>query len=119
MQEITQSFYLVVGASSFLTLTSLVFITGIFWGWWYDQKIIGFKRSLNLIVPFVVLLITINASRIYEASLSTKINPNGYNGLITLVLSSVVYIIGLFIGHMLDTRGRKKAQEIHRHKAVL
>lgn len=110
MENVISSFYLVINANQFLTMASITLMVGIFWGWLYDQKFAGFRRSLSLIAPHSILIIITSLFRITEYSTKNVFTANAYNGVMTILLTTFFYIIGLFIGHMIDHNAKNQAQ---------
>lgn len=109
MENVINSFYLVINANQFLTMASITLMVGIFWGWLYDQKFAGFKRSVSLIAPHSLLIIVTSLFRISEYSSTNVLTANAYNGIMTIFLTTFFYIGGLFIGHMIDRNAKQQA----------
>lgn len=112
MEEITQSFNQVINDPLFVYIVGIIFSAGIFLGWYYDHKIVGFKKSMIILLPPFSLILAATFSRLYNSSLIAPLNASAYNGTITWILLLGFYVLGLFIGHMADLKGREKAKDI-------
>ncbi len=112
MEEITQSFNQVISDPLFVYIVGIIFSSGIFLGWYYDHRIVGFKKSMIILIPPFSLILAATLSRLYNSSLIAPLSANAYNGTITWILLIAFYVLGLFIGHMTDIKGREKAREI-------
>lgn len=88
----------------------LVVTFGMVVGAHLDDGLRGFKRSMTIIFPFIVMVLVTTLSRLYSVSLITPITSQAYNGTVTFVLSSLMYILGLFGGHSITMRAKKVAQ---------
>lgn len=96
----------VVTVDGFLVFFSLIITTGMFIGIRLDDGVRGLKRSLIILLPLLALQALTNVSRIYQTSLNTQISSAAFNGLTTMFLTSLAYIIGLVIGHLIFKKAK-------------
>lgn len=115
-KEIITSLSLVTSSPLFYYYVSTIFAFGMVIGAKYNHKFNGFKQSMTLLAPYTLIIFTTTISRIYETSTRTTVTANAYNSLVTLVLITIIYVLGLFIGHMLDLKGKEVAHKEHREK---
>ena len=109
MQELKESLQLVIQSPYFLWYCSLILSLGMVIGAKFDDSFRGFRRSVALITPYFLILIITNGSRMYNTSLAKPLTATAYNSIITLSIITFLYILGLFIGHMIDLKGKEKA----------
>jgi len=111
MQEITQSLSTVLSTGGFLYNMSLIIVIGIIAGVKLNEYFFGFKRSIVILIPFVLVLLFTNFLRISEITNGSPISHNAYNGSISIVITTLCYVIGLFLGHVTFQKARKDAQK--------
>lgn len=73
-----------------------------------DDGLNGFKRSMAIILPFIAILVIVNVSRIYQTSFTATLTANAYNGTVSAIITSLFYIVGLFIGHMISYKAKQE-----------
>ena len=98
----------VTNTDGFLIFISLIITTGMFVGVRLNEGKIGFSRSLFVLFPYIILVSLVNGSRIYQTSLVTSVGSQAYNGLVTLILTSLAYILGLFVGHVIFNKAKRR-----------
>lgn len=113
MQEINESFYLVTQSVNFWWYMSTILSLGMVIGAKFDHKLRGFTRSLALLVPYTSIIFLTNFSRLYETSQKTHLGATSFNSMWTIIIITAFYIVGLFIGHMIDQKAKHKAQTEH------
>lgn len=111
MQEILQSFNNVILSPLFMVYMSFIITFGMWIGIRLDNGIQGFKRSIVIILPFIFVILLANTSRIYQASFVSPLPANAFNGIITTIITSFFYIVGLIIGHIIWDEARNRVQK--------
>ena len=112
MQEINDSLYLVIQSQYFWWYMSTILSLGMVIGAKYDDRFAGFKKSLSLILPYTSIIFLTNISRMYERSQSQPLTATAYNSLWSLIIITLFYVLGLFIGHMIDRKAKQSAKEL-------
>lgn len=110
MQEIIESLEVVVTTGGFLYNMSMIIVVGIIAGVKLNEYLVGFKRSLVILIPFIVVLLFSNTTRIMQIAQTTEIGHNAYNGSITIILTSICYMLGLFLGHVTFHKAKRDAE---------
>lgn len=105
-QELINSAQNVIRVDGFLIFFSLIVTTGMFIGIRLDDGSRGLRRSLLILVPFILLQFLTNISRVYQ-TLNTQMASQSFNGTTTIILTSFAYILGLVIGHLIFKRAKK------------
>jgi hypothetical protein len=111
MQEVNQSLLLVINSVNFWWYMSTILSLGMVIGAKYDDRFAGFRKSLSIITPYTMIIFLTNASRMYETSHTKPLTATAYNSLWSLVIITIFYVVGLFIGHMIDQKAKIKAHE--------
>jgi len=109
VESIGQSIVFVSRVQGFLLMMSLVICFGMFVGIKLDDGRAGFNRSALVLLPYIALVMTINISRIYQTMLLMPITYSAFNGIATLLITSIFYLLGLCIGHMIFKKAKKDA----------
>lgn len=107
MNEILTSLSAVTSSQFFWFYMGLIITFGVVIGTRLDEGVKGFQRSMLIILPFLVVMIITNVSRIYQASFERIITPQAYNGTVSMVMTAVFYILGLFAGHMVSYKAKE------------
>lgn len=110
-QEIMQSLQIVTSASGFFWYVGTIIAVGMIAGAKLDHNFSGLRKSLFLILPYAAILFFTTSSRLYQTALVRTLNADAYNGLMTLVLITIAYVIGLFIGHVIVSNGTEQAKK--------
>jgi len=105
-QELLNSAQNVVRVDGFLVFFSLIVTTGMFIGRRLDGGSRGLRRSLVILIPFILLQFLTNISRVYQ-TLNVQMASQSFNGTTTIILTSFAYILGLVIGHLIFKRAKK------------
>ena len=105
-QELLNSAQNVARVDGFLVFFSLIVTTGMFIGIRLDDGSRGLRRSLVILVPFILLQTLTNISRVYQ-NFNQQMASQSFNGTTTMVLTSFAYILGLVIGHLIFKRAKK------------
>lgn len=111
MQEIIQSLYTVTSAAGFWFYMGGVVSLGMVIGNRFDESYKGFRKSVFLLSPYVILLILTNASRIAQIGFEKPLDSMAYNGLITIGIITIFYITGLFLGHVILRKAHKEVEK--------
>lgn len=111
MQEITQSLNTVLSTSGFLYTMSMIIVIGILVGVKLNEFFVGFKRSIVILIPFVFVLLLTNFIRILEITNGSPIGHNAYNGSISIFITTICYVVGLFLGHVTFHKAKEDAQK--------
>jgi hypothetical protein len=111
MQEVNDSLFLVVGSQYFWWYMGGILSTGLIIGVKYDDQFRGFRKSLSIIAPYTSIIFLTNMSRMYETSQTKALTATAYNSMWSLLIITIFYVLGLFIGHMIDQRAKVKAHE--------
>lgn len=106
MQEILVSIKNVSSASFFWWYMSMIISLGMVVGAKFDNRFRGFIKSIILLAPYTLILLLTNISRLYETSLRKELTSDAYNGTASLFMVTIFYMLGLFIGHMIDKQGK-------------
>lgn len=109
IEHIRESFNQVLTTGGFSYYATTILCFGIVLGGRLGQGMSGFKKSLVILCPFILVLALNGLTRVYEVSLVRPIGPQSYNGTVSLVLTSLSYLTGLFIGHCAVREGRRVA----------
>lgn len=99
--HVTDSIIQVTSSQNFWLYIGLIIAFGMIVGGKLNDGFNGFKKSLVIIFPFIFVLFITNASRVYYYSLSFGLGAQSYNNTISLLITSLSYFIGLFIGHLI------------------
>lgn len=105
-QELINSAQNVIRVDGFLVFFSLIITTGMLIGIRLDDGSRGLRRSLVILIPFILLQTLTNISRVYQ-TLNVQMASQSFNGTTTMVLTSIAYILGLVIGHLIFKRAKK------------
>lgn len=117
MNEILTSLSTVTQSQFFWFYMGLIITFGMVIGARLDEGVRGFQRSMIIILPFMVVMIITNLSRIYQASFTGVITPQAYNGTVSMLITAVFYVIGLFSGHMVSYKAKQSViKEINGRK---
>ncbi len=111
MQEIIQSIVNVTQAQGFYLYVGMIISVGMIAGSKFDNRFAGFKKSVTLILPYAIILLFVNVTRLYETGQTRPITADAYNGSVSLALITIAYISGLFIGHMVVKKGKEQAHK--------
>jgi F0F1-type ATP synthase membrane subunit a len=111
MQEIMKSIATVTSSPFFWFYMGLVVVFGMTVGGRLNEGVRGFYKSMTILIPFVVIIILTNTSRIYYISLETPLTHSAYNSYVSLVLTALFYIAGLFLGHMIVSQAIKDGRK--------
>lgn len=84
----------------------------------YDDRFNGFKKSISLIAPYTSIIFLTNLSRMYETSHSKPLTATAYNSMWTLLIITIFYTLGLFVGHMIDRRAKVQARTEHKEATM-
>lgn len=109
MNEIIQSFILVTTGANFWAWSSTIIVLGMFVGWKQNKGMSGFKRSIYTLIPFALIYFFSSANRVYEYTRIYGVGVQSYNNLISIVLISILYAFGLFIGHNIKNKAIESA----------
>lgn len=95
------SISMVTTSPNFFFYMGLVVSFGMIVGGKLNEGMDGLKKSVIVLLPFgFVMLLTTSSRLFYTSSLSSfPLSANAYNGLFTLVFTSLFYLIGLVLGH--------------------
>lgn len=110
MQEIWQSINIVTSSPGFFWYVGTIISIGMLAGSKYDNKFTGFIKSLSLILPYTFVLLLTTFSRLYQTYLIKPLSSDAFNGSITLIIITLAYILGLFMGHMAVKKGKEAAE---------
>lgn len=102
----TESLLLVLSGDYFLFNVSTVVSLGMIIGYKLNEGLDGFKKSITILLPYSALLILTIYSRLLGVEVTAA---NAYNGIITIIITSVAYITGLFLGHVVFNKAKKDA----------
>lgn len=106
VESIGQSMIYVSQVQGFLLLMSMVICFGMFVGIKLDDGKAGFKRSALVLLPYIILVMIINISRIYQTILLMPITYSAFNATITMFIALIFYLIGLFAGHIIFKKAK-------------
>lgn len=106
VESIGQSMIYVSQVQGFLLLMSLVICFGMFVGIKLDDGKAGFKRSALVLLPYIILVMIINISRIYQTILLMPITYSAFNGTVTMFITSLFYLLGLCVGHIIFKKAK-------------
>lgn len=115
MNEVIKSIQVVSSSPYFFFYMGLIITFGMIIGVHLDDGVRGFKRSLTIIMPFLIMTVITTLSRIYSISHDVVISFQAYNGTVSFLISSFFYIIGLFIGHSITYKATKAAKGKYEH----
>lgn len=107
MNDILISFQVVWQAPYYLLFLSSVITIGMLIGGKYDNGFKGFKQSINIITPLILIIFFSNLSRIYTTN--SSISSNAFNGSANMIIMTASYFIGLFIGHIVSIKAKEHA----------
>lgn len=107
--RVIESFFEVTTGTGFWFNMGLIITVGMIAGFKFNESLIGLKRSLAILLPFSLSLVSVNAFRIFGYSQSADLGANAYNGTISVILTTVFYMIGLFFGHVLFKKAKHDA----------
>lgn len=107
MQEVQQSIQQVISSPGFFWWVGVIISIGMLAGAKFDNRIQGFVKSIILIFPYSLVLLLTTLNRLYIISYDKPLNADAYNGIVTLVIITLAYIVGLFLGHMAVKKGHE------------
>lgn len=114
--KLAESWIMVIDGQGFLVFMSVIFSLGMYYGNKHDDGFNGFKRSVGVILPWVAIVILTNIFRIVETARVVNITGMAFNGTVTALITTICYIPGLFVGHMIKEIAEEQALKEHLHK---
>lgn len=121
MNDISESLQQVTQSPNFWFYMGLIVSLGMVIGAKLNEGLTGLKRSLLILIPFVLLLTLTNLSRVYYYSLQYGMGAQSYNNTIALALTATAYCSGLVLGHLIvahAVRSALKNEDIEKLPAI-
>lgn len=108
IEPYVDSTYLVIDSPYFWLYIGLIISFGMVFGGRLNEGMNGFRKSMMILLPFSLMLFVIMASRLFYTATIFPLGANAYNNVITLIITTFFYTLGLFMGHMVVSRTIKK-----------
>lgn len=110
MNLIIESLGMVTLNSGFLINMSLIMVFGMVAGVKMNDGIRGFSRSMAILLPYIFIIVTTTLLRLSGAGFGT-IGANAYNGINTILVTTLFYTAGLYIGHVIYSKAEKEVHQ--------
>ncbi len=112
IELIKQSFFFVISDGGFIpsVMTNLLLSMAV--GAMLNSGIAGFRISISILLPYILVIALPTTLRIINyASRTNGLSYTAFNSLNTLTLMSIVYLVGIFIGHHIKKKAHRDAEK--------
>lgn len=111
---IVEALQTIVSDPSLLSVIGWTVAVAMTVGWLLDNGLTGYRRSLSVIIPFILLTTIIR--------IDTMPNIDTFVDVIFFFLISIVYVVGLFLGHVVIwlaiRHARKQVKETYNYETL-
>lgn len=123
MQILLDSVHIVTSATGFWFFTGCVISFGMIVGAKLNEGGTGLRRSLTILLPFMLILFSTNLSRVFDYARVNGFGGQSFTNTVSLIFIAIAYIAGLGIGHMFISHVlkpyRKELEELERERKSL
>lgn len=123
MQIIADSVHIVTSATGFWFFTGCIISLGMIVGAKLNEGGTGLKRSLTILLPFLLILFSTNLSRVFDYARINGFGGQSFTNTLSLIFIALAYIVGLGVGHIFISHilkpYRKELEELERERRSL
>lgn len=123
MQIFADSVHIVTTATGFWFFTGCIISFGMIVGAKLNEGGTGLKRSLTILLPFLLILFSTNLTRVFDYARINGFGGQSFTNTVSLIFIALAYIVGLFVGHIFISHilkpYRKELEELERERRSL
>lgn len=123
MQILLDSVHIVTSATGFWFFTGCVISFGMIVGAKLNEGGTGLRRSLTILLPFMLILFSTNLSRVFDYARVNGFGGQSFTNTVSLIFIALAYIVGLGVGHMFISHVlkpyRKQLEELEKERRSL
>lgn len=123
MQILLDSVHIVTTATGFWFFTGCIISFGMIVGAKLNEGGTGLRRSLTILLPFMLILFSTNLSRVFDYALVNGFGGQSFTNTVSLIFIALAYIVGLGVGHIFISHilkpYRKELEELERERRSL
>lgn len=123
MQILLDSVHIVTSATGFWFFTGCIISFGMIVGAKLNEGGTGLRRSLTILLPFMLILFSTNLSRVFDYARVNGFGGQSFTNTVSLIFIALAYIVGLFVGHIFISHilkpYRKQLEELERERRSL
>jgi hypothetical protein len=109
IEPLTESLIWVITGANFWAYATTILCIGMVFGWVQNKGMSGFQRSFYTLLPLVGIYFLSSANRVIEYAQVYGYGAQSFNNLVNIVLVAGLYILGLFIGHLIKHKAVESA----------
>ena len=123
MQILLDSVHIVTSATGFWFFTGCIISFGMIVGAKLNEGGTGLRRSLTILLPFMLILFSTNLTRVFDYARINGFGGQSFTNTVSLIFIALAYIVGLFVGHIFISHilkpYRKELEELERERRSL
>lgn len=100
MQILLDSVHIVTSATGFWFFTGCIISLGMIVGAKLNEGGTGLKRSITILLPFIIILFSTNLSRVFDYARINGFGGQSFTNTFSLIFVALAYVVGLGIGHV-------------------
>lgn len=123
IQIFADSVHIVTTATGFWFFTGCIISFGMIVGAKLNEGGTGLRRSLTILLPFMLILFSTNLSRVFDYARVNGFGGQSFTNTVSLIFIALAYIVGLGVGHIFISHVlkpyRKELEELERERRSL
>lgn len=123
MQIFADSVHIVTTATGFWFFTGCIISFGMIVGAKLNEGGTGLKRSLTILLPFLLILFSTNLSRVFDYARVNGFGGQSFTNTVSLIFIALAYVVGLGVGHIFISHVlkpyRKELEELEKERRSL
>ena len=100
MQILLDSIHIVTSGTGFWFFTGCIISFGMIVGAKLNEGGTGLRRSITILLPFIIILFSTNLSRVFDYARVNGFGGQSFTNTFSLIFVALAYVVGLGVGHM-------------------
>lgn len=100
MQILLDSVHIVTSATGFWFFTGCIISFGMIVGAKLNEGGTGLRRSLTILLPFMLILFSTNLTRVFDYARINGFGGQSFTNTVSLIFIALAYVVGLGVGHI-------------------